>query len=353
MKLFEPINIRNKTAANRIMMAPCVVFGAGTENGDVGEFRMNHYGQRAKDGVGTIVIEAVAVQEKCLGSIPALIGAWSDEHIPQLKKLADRIQKYPVISIVQIMHRGARRTGLKDNEIPFGPSAGILDNATTMREATIEELEGVRDSFITAAVRVQKAGFDGVELHNAHGFFLTQMVSGIINKRTDEYGGTLDKRIKLPLDILNGIREACGTNFIIGVRVGANEPTYDDGIQIAKIYEANGIDYISVSAGYGDMSILPSPPPDFPFNAVVYGGALIKKNIKRVPVILVNDIKTAERGEWLLQNGFGDMIAYGKPLLATPDFVSRARTMPQKNNDCVKCKQCHWFSDYKKCPVFR
>ena len=352
MKLFEPINIRNKTAANRIMMAPCVVFGAGTTNGDVGEFRMNHYGQRAKDGVGTIVIEAVAVQEKCLGSIPALIGTWSDEHLPQLKELANRIHRYPAVSIVQIMHRGGRRTGLADNAIPFGPSAGQLED-DIMREATVEELEGVRDSFIAAATRVKEAGFDGVEMHNAHGFFLTQMVSAIINKRTDEYGGTLDKRMKLPLDILNGIRKTCGDDFIVGVRIGANEPNYDDGIQIAKKYEANGIDYVSVSAGYGDMSILPPPPPDFPYNAIVYGGALIKENIKSVPVILVNDIKTAERGEWLLQNGFGDMIAYGKPLLATPDFVSRARTEPQKNNDCVKCRQCHWFGDYKKCHAFR
>jgi 2,4-dienoyl-CoA reductase-like NADH-dependent reductase (Old Yellow Enzyme family) len=81
---------------------------------------------------------------------------------------------------------------------------------------------------------------------------------------------------------------------------------------------------------------------------------LVKKNTSKVPVILVNGIKTAERGEWLLQNGYGDMIAYGKPLLATPDFVSRAKTSPGDNNDCVGCRPCRWFSENPmKCPVIK
>jgi len=349
MKLFEPIKIGGKTALNRIMMPPCVVIGTGTVNGTIGEFRMRHYEQRAKDGVGIIVIEAAAVQEE-YGRFPCQIGIWSDKHIPEMKELADRIHQYPSLCTVQLYHAGGQTMIPYNNVIRFGPSAGDYDGGV-MREATVHELEGVCESFITAAIRIREAGFDGVEIHNAHGTLLTQMVSPLLNKRTDVYGGELENRMKLSLDILKGIRKACGSGFIIGVRMGANEPTYENGIQIARMLEENGADYISVSGGYGDMSKLPPPPADFPYNAIVYGGTLVKKETRGIPVILSNDIKTATRGEWLLQNGFGDMIAYGRPLLATPDFVSRAKESPGDCNDCIGCSHCIWLSDYTKCPT--
>ena len=350
MKLFEPIKIGKKTAENRMMMPPCVILGTRTTNGRIGEFRIKHYEQRAKDGVGTIVIEAGAVQED-YRRFPDQVGIWSDNHIPEMKELAKRIHQYPVICTVQIYHAGGQTMVSQNNEIRFGPSAGKYDNGE-MREATAEELEGVCESFIASALRVQEAGFDGVEIHNAHGNLLTQMVSPLINKRTDTYGGALESRMKLSMDILRGIRKACGNDFLIGTRIGANEPSYENGIKIARMYEENGVDYISVSNGYGDSSSLPPLPPDFPYNATVYGGALVKKETKGVPVILVNNIKTAERGEWLLQNGCGDMIAYGRPLLATPDFLSRSKSSPHLQSGCKGCRHCLWLSDYSKCPAF-
>ena len=351
MKLLEHIKIGSKSAANRIMMPPLVIFGTGTSNGEIGDYRMRHYEQRAKDGVGTIVVEATAVQKDYLIT-ESQIGVWSDGHVPGLKDLASRIHKYPVISVVQLQHSGGRGKPAQGKGIPFGPSSGEFDKGI-MREATIEELESVCVSFAEAALRIQEAGFDGVEIHNAHGYLLTQMVSPLINKRSDKYGGELENRMKLSIDILSGIRKACGQNFIIGVRLGANEPTYDDGIKIAQIFEKNGVDYLSVSSGHGDTSVLPAVPPDFPYNSVVYGGALVKRETDGVPVVLVNNINTAERGEWLLQNGYADMVAYGRPILATPDFVARAKTEPKNNSDCKGCKRCLWFTDYRKCPVLR
>ena len=351
MKLFESIKIGKKTAQNRIMMPPCVVIGTGSTDGSIGEFRMKHYEQRAKDGVGTIVVEAAAVQED-YRRFPCQIGLWSDKHLPEMKELADRIHQYPAVSTVQIYHAGGQTMIGPNTKIRFGPSAGKYDNGE-MREATVDELEEVCESFVAAALRAQQAGFDGVEIHNAHGNLLTQMVSPLINKRTDAYGGALEGRMKLSLDILKGIRQACGNDFIVGVRIGGNEPSYEDGIEIARRYEANGVDYISVSGGFGDWSLLPPPPADFPYNAIVYGGALIKKEIQSIPIILVNDIKTAERGEWLVQNGFGDMIAYGRPLLAASDFVSRSKISPDYQSGCVGCRSCLWLSNHSKCPALK
>ncbi|MCL2094004.1 MAG: NADH:flavin oxidoreductase [Treponema sp.] len=348
MKLFDPINIGQKTSANRIMMPPCVVFGAATRNGEIGEFRLNHYSQRAKDGVGTIVIEASAIDENYT-ICPDQVGIWSDAQIPGLKELARQIHQYESLCMVQIHHAGANISTAAREEIPIGPSNGELRRP--MREASVAELEEICAMYIAAAQRAQEAGFDGVEIHGAHNYLLTQMASPLLNKRTDAYGGTLEKRLKLAIDVLQGIRAKCGEAFIVGIRMGANEPTYDEGIAIAGLYEQNGADYLSVSSGFGEASSLPPPPEDFPYNNTVYGGALVKKHSQGVPVILVNNILTAQRGEWLLQNGHGDMVAYGKPILATPDFVSRAKTSPDNNNDCLGCRPCVWFSNFTKCPL--
>jgi 2,4-dienoyl-CoA reductase-like NADH-dependent reductase (Old Yellow Enzyme family) len=221
-----------------------------------------------------------------------------------------------------------------------------------MREASKAELEQICIQFISAAARAKKAGFHGVEIHNAHGYLLTQMVSPLINKREDKYGGTPKKRMKLSLDILKGIRRECGDDFIIGARFGVNEPDYADGVFIAKLYEENGIDYLSASHGYlrPDDRQAFGVPDDFPHNGIVYGGKIVKENIKRVPVILVNEIKSFAQGEWLLEQNYGDMIAFGRPLFATKNMIERYNSN-QPENACIYCKPwCYFGRKPEACP---
>ena len=335
MRIFEPIAINKMQAKNRIMMPPLVVFGLTIPDGEVGEFRLEHYEQRAKSGVGTIVVEAAAVDKDYIIT-RGQIGIWEDSQIAELADLAERINKHGSISVIQIQHAGGKP--LKEiNASPFGPST-MEYAGNNMREATKAELENVCEQFIAAALRAKKAGFHGVEIHNAHGYLLTQMVSPLINKREDEYGGTPERRMKLSLDILKGIRSACGDDFIIGVRFGANEPSYEDGVFIARQYDENGIDYLSSSHGY----LYPNReefnvPEDFPHNGIVYGGKIIKEHTNRAPVILVNEIKSIDQGEWLLQQNYGDMIAFGRPLLATKDMIERYNS-GQPDNICLYCK---------------
>ena len=234
MRIFEPVKINKMTAKNKIMMPPCVLFGINVPDGEVGDFRLEHYEERAKQGVGTVVVEAAAVNKDYLIT-RGQVGIWDDAQIAGLSELAERINKHGAISVIQIQHAGGKP--LKEvNDSPIGPSA-MEYAGHNMREASKAELEQVCEQFIAAAVRAKKAGFHGVEIHNAHGYLLTQMVSPLINKREDEYGGTPEKRMKLSLDILKGIRKACGDDFIIGVRFGANEPDYNDGVFIAQKYE--------------------------------------------------------------------------------------------------------------------
>lgn len=350
MKIFSTIKINKKEAKNRIMMPPLVVFGVDTHDGEVGEFRLNHYESRAKDGIGTIVVEAAAISRE-YAITPSQIGIWDDSSVDGLSELANRIKKHGAIAIIQLQHAGGKPH--KDiNSNPFGPS-DMEYVGHNVRAATVDELRNVCDEFVAAAVRAKKAGFDGVEIHNAHGYLLTQMVSPILNKRTDEYGGTPEKRMKLSIDVLKGIRSECGEDFIIGVRFGANEPSYEDGVFIAKTYEQNGIDYLSASSGYSLPEEKFDVPQDFPNNAIVYGGKIIHDNIKSVPVILVNQIKSFEQGEWLLEHDYGDMIAFGRPLLASGEMIARYKQgLPE--NICLYCKSwCLWSRDPKNCAALK
>ena len=347
MKIFSKIKINKKEAKNRIMMPPLVIFGVDTQNGEIGEFRQNHYEMRAKDGIGTIVVEAAGVSKE-YAITPCQIGIWDDCLIGGLTELAERIKKYGSLAIIQIQHAGGK-PHKEINSNPFGPS-DMEYAGHNVREATVDELRNVCDEFVAAAARAKKAGFDGVEIHNAHGYLLTQMVSPILNKRTDEYGGTPEKRMKLSIDILKGIRAECGDDFIIGVRFGANEPSYKDGVFIAKMYEQNGIDYLSASTGHSLPDEKFDVPDDFPNNAIVYGGKIIHDNVKSVPVVLVNQIKSLEQGEWLLEQGYGDMIAFGRPLLVSGEMITRFnRGLPE--NLCFYCKSwCVWARNPKECP---
>ena len=348
MRIFEPFKMNKTTAENRIMMPPLLIFGLDVPDGEVGDFRLEHYEARARDGIGTIVVEAAIVDKNYLIA-KGQIGIWDNSQIPGLAELAERINKHGAVSIIQLQHAGGKALP-EINAEPFGPS-DMEYAGRRMREASKAELEDVCEKFGEAAVRAKKAGFHGVEIHNAHGYLLTQMVSPLINKRTDDYGGTPEKRMKLPLDILKNIRGSCGDDFIIGVRFGANEPDYKDGVFIARAYEDNGIDYLSATHGYlrPDDRAAFGVPEDFPHNGIVYGGKIIKENVKRAPVILVNEIKTFAQGEWLLERNYGDAIAYGRALLATKDMIKRYNSgLPE--NVCVYCKGCSFGRNPSLCP---
>ena len=347
--IFQPVKIGTKTAKNRIMMPPLVYFGLDVSGGAVGGVRLEHYEQRARDGVGTIVVEAAAVDRDYIIT-PCQIGAWDDSNIAELSELAGRVKRHGSLCVIQLQHAGGKPYA-PVNANPFGPSAGEY-LGHNMREATVWELERVVEQYVESALRMREAGFDGIEIHNAHGYLLTQMASPLLNRRGDEYGGAIERRMKLSLDILRAVREACGADFIIGTRFGANEPTYAEGIEIAKLYEAGGIDYFSASNGYRDETVPESEVPEgFEYNSIAYGGTLVKRAVKNTPVAVVNSIATVERGEWLLKNGYADIIAYGRPLLANGNFIRDYTKSAGSEAICSHCKRCFFTHDSSKCPA--
>jgi len=345
LNLFTEYSLKGKIVKNRIVFPPVACFHYAGDDGLVTDRNLIHYRQIAEGGPGIIITEATAVRKD--GRLaPFQLGIWSDEHIPGMQQITSLVKASGALSILQIHHAGLLTPETAADKAR-GPS---MDEKNPRSQAlTTDEIEETGQAFIDGAFRAQQAGYDGIELHGAHGYLLSQFASSYFNKREDDFGGSLEKNMKLATDIIRGIRKKCGVDFIIDYRLGANAPLLEDGIAIAKLLEKTGIDLLHVSHG-GSLLNLPRTPKDFEYNWIVYSGTVIKTQV-RIPVVVVNEIKTAERADWLIGNGMTDFVALGRPQLSDPAWVNHVKNH-EKINICLSCKpRCRWFEESSLCPA--
>jgi NADPH2 dehydrogenase len=346
-ELFSGISIKGFSVKNRIALPPMVNFGWSDDKGFVSEKHVRHYDRIAKNEAGIVIVEATCISKD--GRVAdSQLGIWSDEHVEGLKKITSACHKYGAIVLIQIHHSGLV---VKDiiSEFAYGPSA-IEGNPGT-RELTIEQMEKIKQNFINAAIRAKNAMFDGIEVHGAHGFLLNQFTNSKINKRTDEYGGTLSGRLKFPLEIIAGIKKAINEPFILGYRLGVNHSSLEEGIESAKHLEKAGVDLFHVSHG-GNKDEINAKPEGFNYNNVVHSGTVVKKNVS-VPVITVNEIQTPERASWLIENNMCDFVSIGRDLLVDNEWVIKARK-GEEINYCAHCKPgCKRHDAPDKCPYYK
>ena len=345
--LFSEFQLKGHILRNRVVLPPMVCFGYATEDGFVTEKNLRHYQERSEDGPGLVITEATCVDKNGKTALRQL-GIWNDDHIDGLSKIASIVKGNGAVSLIQIHHAGLV-TPLEVSDKVAGPSA--IDEDPRTRMLQVDEIGALIKMFTGAALRARKAGFDGIELHGSHGYLLNQFASAFWNKREDEWGGSLENRMRFAEAIIKGIRNSCGEDFILGYRMGANSPLLEDGKEIAKYLGSLGLDYLHVSHG-GSLLNLPRPPKDFDYNWIVYSGIEIKKQVT-VPVITVNEIKTFERAEWLLQNNYTDLISLGRPQLADPFWVKHTRDN-EPVNLCQSCKpKCKWYQSSDLCPAYK
>ena len=365
--ILDSVTIRGHEIRNRIVMPPIVCFGWSTEEGFPDERLIEHYRRRSASGIGLVIVEAVCVLPEGRLAVPQL-GLWEDSQIAGLRRIADAIHEGGAVALVQLHHAGRVAADSASSD-PAGPSAweatpagasqhSVRRFSGRARALTSMEIDSIREAFVQAAVRAEAAAFDGIELHAAHGYLLSQMASPLANLRTDRYGGSPENRTRLTCEILSDMKERIrpgNPGFILSARVGGNEPDYVHGVDAAKRYETAGLDLIHVSSGISAGDPPPVPytapivPEGFAFNTVVYGASLIRRQVG-IPVIAVNDIRTLERGDELIRDGHADMAAYCRPLLADPDWAAKsiAGIAP---NPCRMCSGgCRWFKAAGNCP---
>ena len=353
LNIFSPITIKGHEIKNRIVMPAMVSFNYDIKDGNVNDRLIEHYLSRAKGGVGLIIVEAICVDDNLNCRLTkGELGLWSDEHTDGHRKLTDVIHGESCMVLAQLNHAGIKGI-TSENIAPSDYEGNIINKTFKAKEMSLSQIGVIKEKFIKAAIRAKNAKYDGVEIHCAHSYLLSDFISSKANKRKDEYGGTLDKRMKLPLEIIRGIRKECGNDFIISVRMGYDEPTIDEGIEIAKMFDMSGADIIHVSTGFGSSgymseNIMKKPPDDFPFNIRIWAASKIRPNVS-CPVIAVGGIRNGNDANTVISKGYGDFAAVGRGLLCDPEFVNKIREK-RKISQCFNCSKCMWSSGFDKCP---
>lgn len=318
--LFKQGNIAELKLKNRVVMPPMCMYKSD-DSGEIKSFHKHHYISRAIGGVGLIIVEATAIEPR--GRISSAdLGLWDDSQIIKHKELNKECHEFGAKTALQIAHAGRKSTVADSTPIAPSPIA-FSENPPfkTPKEATIEDINDIKKKFVEAALRAQKADYDAIELHAAHGYFICEFLSPLSNKRDDIYGGSLENRCRLVLEIAKEIKNR--VNLPLIVRISADEWmsegwNIDDSIYLCKEFEKIGVDAVHVSSGGNHENVDKMPKLD-PLYQSDYAKD-IKKNIN-IPVIAVGLITTAKEGEYLLENGFCDFAAYGRELLRSPNFV--------------------------------
>jgi 2,4-dienoyl-CoA reductase-like NADH-dependent reductase (Old Yellow Enzyme family)/thioredoxin reductase len=321
LKLLEPILLGNSLAKNRIVMAPMET-RLSTISGDITQAMIDYYAQRAKGGAGVIIVENTFIDNLASRASLSSSGLYSDHLIAGKNLLAESIQENGALAIIQLSHGGRQaRAGATAYEAA-APSAVMCSVTKRMPHVlTIDEIVTIENSFAEAAYRAKLAGFDGVEVHGAHGYLICSFLSPLTNLRSDEYGGSLKNRGRFASNILQKIRSKVGTDFIVGYRISASE-YIDGGLEPPEACDfvvsvQKNLNYIHVSAGiYESPSFWAIASTYVPAGQMVPLAHQMKKAVN-IPVIAVGSLNP-KLAEQVLQDGYADMIAFGRALIADP-----------------------------------
>jgi len=343
-KIFESASIGSLQVKNRLIMAPMGT-RLSSEVGGVTQRQIDYYAERAKGGVGTIITEVTCVDHPIGVTGPTNLTIHDNAFIAGHNELVESLHTYGAKVISQLVHAGrqTRPASIKGIQ-PVAPSAIPCKFIGAMpRALTTNETEEIVRKFIEAAVRVKTAGYDGVELHGAHGYLIAQFMSSYSNLRKDRYGGDLRHRMNFPLEIIQGIREELGPEFPLLFRFSAEEfveggRDLEESKKVAKILEDAGVDALHVSAGAYES--LPSmiEPMSYDQAWKIYLAESMK-NVVNIPVIGVGAIRTPEVAEGIIKDGKADFIALGRALLADPYWPNKAKE--GRGKEIIPCISCN------------
>jgi 2,4-dienoyl-CoA reductase-like NADH-dependent reductase (Old Yellow Enzyme family) len=320
--LLDPITIKGLEIPNRLVMPPMATrFAAGT--GEVTDRLIAHYSDRA-GGVGLVIIEHcfVMVEGRMRLDQP---GVHRDELIPGLTRLVEAVHRQGAKTAVQINHAGSKTPPDAKLRLPVGPSpVPFPGSGVKPRELTVREIRRIVEAFGYAARRAREAGFDAVEVHGAHGFLNSQFLSPLTNRRSDRYGGSLENRIRLPLEIVAEVLEQAGSDYPLFYRLGAEDfmdggVSLEEGVKAAEALVRTGVDVVDVSGGLGGYA-----HPTINGQGFMIPAAERVKAAVPVPVIGVGGITEPKCADQVIREGRVDMVAVGRAMLGDPFWARKA-----------------------------
>ena len=326
-------------------MAP---FGTNYSNpdGSVTARLLRHCEERAKGGVGLVIVEFAHIDNEASKSLHGQLGIYDDQLIPGLSLLARVIQENGAKAGLQIVHAGLQRSLAHPVVAPsrvwkeyLGGHGGIFPT-----ELTMEEIQRIIVSFGQAALRAKKAGFDMLELHGAHGYLINQFLSSYTNRRNDMYGGGLEDRMRFPLEVVRNVRQALGRDFPLGIRINGEDyvrggVTLEEAKVFAKALENAGTDVIHVSAGIHRFRSRMIEPMLLPIGNKMRLAEAIKR-IVEIPIIASGSIVTPKLAEEILETKKADFVSMARPLIADPEFPKKAlEGRAEEIRPCIRCNE--------------
>ena len=312
------------TLANRLVMPPMATAKAEPD-GKVSQPLLDYYAEKSSGGyIALVIIEHsyIAPEGKASNN---QISVSDDAMVPGLRKLADVIHRNGSRTALQINHAGSAALTEVIGTTPVGPSAVANPRRGDMpRELSRKEIGDIINAFKDAGRRVKEAGFDAVELHSAHGYFLNQFLSPLTNKRTDEYGGDIANRIRIHLQIIEAVRSVVGSDFPVQLRLGASDfteggTTSEDSTSAARAFEKAGVNIIHISGGFIGYT-----PPGLTGQGYFAPLSEAIKSAVSIPVILTGGITEVEAAEKLLAEKKADMVGVGRAIFQDSTWAERA-----------------------------
>jgi 2,4-dienoyl-CoA reductase-like NADH-dependent reductase (Old Yellow Enzyme family) len=322
--------------------------GMAGEDGTVTDKLIELYRNLARGGIGLIITSYTYVDYQGKAS-PGMLGADRDELIGGLRKLADAVHSEGALIVLQLAHGGSQTK--YDTGLPkVGPSA-VAERSTGVvpEELTKEGIKGLVEKFTNAAIRACKANFDGVQLHAAHGYLLSQFLSSYSNRRTDEYGGSIEKRARLIFEIYRSIRQASGDDFAILIKINCSDFdeeggfTPEESLWVCQKLSEMGIDAIELSGG------IPAAGPLSPARTKINtpeAEAYFREYAQqfrphlKCPLILVGGIRSLETCEELYRTGVADFFSMARPLISEPNLIKRWQEGDTRRARCISCNRC-------------
>lgn len=330
---------------NRIVM-PAMGTGLGTVNGEVSPQMIDYYTARAAGGAGMIIVEIACVDSPGGRGSLTQLRVDHPRYILGLNELSEAIQSYDCRAMLQLHHAGRQTgSGLTEGNQPVAPSAIACKLMREMpRELSLDEIAGIEKKFVTAAFYAYKAGFDGIELHAAHGYLLHEFLSPYTNKRSDEYGGTTENRSRLLLDIIRKIKQKF-PQLVVGVRLNMEDFVpggleLQEGIEIAALVEAAGADIINVTCGIYESGQNNIEPASYSEGWRIYMAEAVKNRIK-IPIIAGGVIRHPDYADELIKSGKTDFVWVGRGMLADPQWANKALSgQAERIRPCLSCNHC-------------
>lgn len=340
-KIFEPLTVRRMTVKNRISMAPMGT-NFGTQTGEMSFLHVDYYEQRARGGVGLIIVENACVDFPLGSNGTTQIRIDQDNYIPRYFKLCEAVHTHGACIAIQINHAGASamdtRIGgqtVSASDQPSKPGGSIP------RSLTKDEIEKIVIKYGEAAKRAQTAGFDAVEIHAGHGYLISQFLSPTMNKRTDEFGGAPENRARFAKMVIEEVRRQVGEFYPILLRISADElskggNTLEDTIELLAYFQDEA-DIIDVSAGLNDSLQYQIDSCNLDDGWKSYMSAKIKKTFGK-PTITTGNIRNPQRAEEILEQEEADFVGIGRGLIADPNWVNKVAGGKEESiRKCISC----------------